>query len=381
MTARLIKNSWWVDFRADYVRYRKRSPQNSKAGAQAYEAVLRQRLARGGALDGKLGLERNPPFREFAWTWFDDYVVPNNKFSEQRAKRGVLNRHLIPFFGGVPIGSISTHLVEQFKAKQLKSGATSSSLRNRLTILSKCLNCARDWLELETPPPKIRLPRLPPVRTDYLSGDECEALLAAADGVIYEMILTTLCTGMRQGEIKGLQWPSIDWQNRSVLVQHSQCDVRKILDTPKNGRARHIPLDTNVLALLHKRKQTSGYVFLNNGKPFHCKPLNLALAAVCKKAGIRRTTWHVMRHTFATNVAMRGVPLQIVQRLLGHSTVTTTERYAHVAPSMLRAAIDMLNPQTQPLLTFGQPVGNQWNAISAERGKCPSGTTQDRVRT
>ena len=358
MTVRKIKNSWWVDFRVDYLRYRRRSPENSKAGSAAYEALLRQRLAHGEPIEGK-SAKGTQLFRDFAWIWFNDYALPNNKFSEQRAKRGVLRTHLVPFFGRIPIGSITTHHVEQFKALQMKNGASNSSIRNRLTVLRKCLVCAHEWLDLEARLPKVRLPRATSFRTEYLSGDECETLLAAAEGQLYEMILTTLRTGMRQGEIKGLQWPSIDWQNRSVVVQHSRCDVRKVLDTPKNGRTRHIPLDTDVLALLHRRKQPSGYVFLDNGRPFYSMRLNNLLAGVCQKAGLRRVTWHVLRHTFATNVAMRGVPLQIVQHLLGHSSVKTTERYAHVAPSMMRVAIDLLNPKHQQ---FGQPVGNQWNA-------------------
>jgi glutamine synthetase len=57
---------------------------------------------------------------------------------------------------------------------------------------------------------------------------------------------------------------------------------------------------------------------------------------------------------------MRGVPLNVVQTLLGHSNITTTMRYAHVAPSTLRTAINMLNPKVMLNADFGQPVGNQW---------------------
>lgn len=256
------------DLRVDHTRYRKRSPENSKAGAQAYEATVRQRLARGVPIDGTQRPIPVPLFRDFVWTWFNDYVLTNNKFAEQRAKRSVLNNHLIPFFGRSPVGSITTHQVEQFKARQVRSGASPSALRNRLTILSKCLNCAHEWLDLATQPPRIRLPKVPPPRTDYLSGDECEALLAAAEGVIYEMILTTLRTGMRQGEIKGLQWPSIDWQNRSLIVQHSQCDVRKILDTPKNGRARHIPLEALQASRTHRGRRLQ-----STQRPVRCRTI------------------------------------------------------------------------------------------------------------
>lgn len=368
MAVRKIKNRWYVDFRVEYIRYRKPSPENTKAGAEAYETTLRQKLARGEQIDRLVDVSKqNYTFEQFAWKWFEDYVMSNNKFSEQRAKKGVLTLHLIPFFGRLSPGEITTHHVEQFKAQQIKSGVSPKTLRNRLTILSRYLSCAHEWLNLDTHLPKIAWPKCPPVRTDYLSPDECELLLASAEGITYEMILTTLRTGVRQGELKGLQWQSIDWQNRSIVIRHSHCDVRKVLDTPKSNRARHIPLDTDVLTILHRRKKSGGYVFVDESlKPFYSKQLNYRLAEVCKKAGMRKITWHILRHTFASNAAMRGVPLQIVQQLLGHSTVKTTERYAHVAPSMLRTAIDMLNPKTQLNQTFGQPVGNQWNELQVK---------------
>jgi len=175
------------------------------------------------------------------------------------------------------------------------------------------------------------------------------------------MIFMTLRTGMRQGEVKGLQWSSIDWQNRSVVIRHSHCDIRKVLDTPKSNRERHIPLDIDVYEMLHRRKESTGYVFLDVGKkPFNSPRLNLRLAKACQKAGLRRITWHVLRHTFATQLAMRGTPLNIVQALLGHASIATTMRYAHVAPSALRTAIDMLNPRQMLQGELGQPVGNQW---------------------
>jgi hypothetical protein len=62
---------------------------------------------------------------------------------------------------------------------------------------------------------------------------------------------------------------------------------------------------------------------------------------------------------------LRGVPLTIVKELLGHSTITTTMRYSHVAPSALPSAIEMLNPRNAPMADFGQPVGNHWQQLTA----------------
>ena len=236
----MIKGSWWVDFRAGHTRYRKRSPENSRAGAKDYEATLRQKLARGKSIDiGERPTQQDQVFEQFAWQWFDQYVVPNNKPSEQKTKRYILNASLIPFFGRTPIGKITTHDIERYKAHAFKEGVSRKTINNRPTVFRKCMTTAYDWLELPGTPPKFVWLKCPPHAMDYLSPDECELLLAHAEGVIREMLLTALRTGMRQGELKGLQWSSIDWQNRSITVRDSLCDYTKKLGSGSVRRQRY----------------------------------------------------------------------------------------------------------------------------------------------
>jgi integrase len=363
----MIKKSWWVDFRFDHARYRRRSPENSRAGALAYEASLRQRLARGESLDPKekAGCEELT-FEQFAWRWFDQYVKVNNKISEQYSKEKILSSSLIPFFGEMPLHEIRTECVEKYKAQQVGTGVSNKTINNRLAVLGKCLNCASEWHGV--PVPKIRLLKCPPSKTDYLTPGECDLLLEHSDGELRAMIFLALRTGMRQGEIRGLQWESIDWQNRSIAVRHSWYDYKKALVSPKSNRERHIPIGIEAYEMLYLNRKKSGFVFISPHKePFTCHRILNDLAKVCEKAGMRKIGWHVLRHTFATHLAMRGVPLTTVQVLLGHSTISTTMRYAHVAPSTLRAAIDMLSPKTAANANFGQPVGNQWHsAVQSE---------------
>jgi len=179
------------------------------------------------------------------------------------------------------------------------------------------------------------------------------------------MIFLALRTGMRQGEIRGLQWSSIDWQNRSLVVRHSRCDRNRSLVSPKSNRERHIPMDADLYEMLFRRKQASGYVFINEeyGEPFTAHRLIDELGIICRKAQVRKIGWHVLRHTFATQLTLRGVPLTVVKELLGHSTIATTMRYSHVAPSSLRSAIEILNPKNAQIEDFGQPVGNQWSRL------------------
>jgi integrase len=175
------------------------------------------------------------------------------------------------------------------------------------------------------------------------------------------MILITLRTGMRRGEIIGLQWTSIDWENRLVAVRHSQCDARRVLDTPKSNRERHIPLDAEVYEMLSARNRKAGYVFVDaDGRPFNGSRLNRRIEQACTEAGLRIARWHVLRHTFASHLAMRGTPLHVVQTLLGHASITTTLRYSHVAPSALKTAIELLSPKSAANDNFGQPAVNQW---------------------
>lgn len=365
MAVRTIKTSWWIDFRFNYKRYRKRSPENSRAGARAYEVTLRQKLARGEEIELKpKTVPEEHLFETFSRKWFDEYVIPNNKPSEQRAKMYILSSSLIPFFGKLLVERITTRNFEQYKATQTTKGLGRKTINNHLTVLNTCLSAAYDWLELKTPRPKVKWLKCPPPRIDYLSPDECELLLSHATGTAYELILTALRTGMRQGELKGLQWESIDWQNRSLVVRHSRSDYTKALGSPKSNRERHIPLDIDIHGMLLGRKQVAGYVFMDAAnEPFDHYRLSEELEAVCKKAGLRKITWHTLRHSFASQLAAKGIPLNIVQTLLGHASITTTMKYAHVAPSTLRTAIDLMNPKAAASLSLGQPVGNQWLAL------------------
>jgi integrase len=346
------------------MRYRKKSPENSRTGALAYEAMLKHKLARGEQIDhGTSTGEQNQTFETFAKRWFEEYVTTNNKCSETRIKEYTLKSSLVPFFERIPVKDIKTHHIEQFKSKKMKAGLANKTIKNHLTVLNKCLVCAYDWLGITAKPPVIKWPKCPPPETDYLSADECELLLSHSTGTVREMILMALRTGMRQGELKGLQWSSIDWENRVVLIKHSLCDRAKDIGSPKSNRIRSIPLDSDLYEVLFRRRMSTGYVFTNNkGRILNHSWLTYYLDKVCDRAGLRRITWHVLRHTFASHLAMKGVPLNTVRTLLGHSTIIMTMRYAHVAPSTLRSAIDLLNPKNQySSSTLGQPVGNAWN--------------------
>ncbi|MFZ1075754.1 MAG: site-specific integrase [Minisyncoccia bacterium] len=223
------------------------------------------------------------------------------------------------------------------------------------------MSTAYKWLQLDGAPPEITWLKCPPPSTDYLSFDESELLLFHSDGVIRELILTGLKTGMRLGELIGLQWASIDWHNRLIIVRHSWSHYAKALGSPKSNRERHIDMTSDLYEMLFRMKKDTGFVFLDaNGKNFDHYRLGRKLTNLCQKAGLRHIGWHTLRHTFASHLVMLGAPVPAVQKLMGHSSIEMTMRYAHLAPSTLRTTIDLLNPTWALSEGFGQPVGNQW---------------------
>lgn len=363
MTVRKIKNSWWVDFRHDYIRYRKKSPENSKSGAEAYEAVLRQKLAKGENLispqDEKIIKDRDQKFKEFAWNWFEIYVKNNNKNSEIQGKKYTLGSHLIPFFGNIHLNKISTLQVEQYKSRKAIEGLSKKTINNHLTVLSTCLNTARDWLGLDKLP-KIKKLKVPPPITCFLSQKESEKLIANSAGMWQDVIFAVLNTGLRRGELKALQWSDIDWNNRMLTVRHSWCERKKGIDTTKGNRERYIPLTDGLYNRLHKRRLVTEFVFRDETTQAFCvHRLNQEIRKACKKAGIKIVTCHTLRHTFASHLAMAGASLKAIQELLGHVNIQTTMRYAHLSSSTLRDAVSLLEPSKMTTQVFGQPAGNQ----------------------
>ena len=355
MAARKFRSAWWVDFRFNGARYRRRSPDNSRAGAKAYEAVLRQRLAKGEILDKESeGAEgKKQPFAVFAWKWFETYVKNNNKLSEVRSKQCILNTHLVPYFGKTPLNKIANLQVEQYKARKIKDGLAHQTINNHLNVLSKCLRTAQEWLGLVALP-RIKRLKVPPQKFDFLTAKESTALLAQAQGVYAEMILLALKTGLRFGELRALDWSDIDWHGKGVLSVRRSL-VRGAISAPKSNKVRHIPLTTDVSALLYKRRQKTGFVFAGKkNTPIGEKELYRALHEICEKAQLRPINWHTLRHTFASQLAMAGAPMKAIQELMGHADMKTTLRYAHLTPSTLQDVMNLLDEN------FGQQAVNAY---------------------
>nr|MDA3863466.1 site-specific integrase [Deltaproteobacteria bacterium] len=158
----------------------------------------------------------------------------------------------------------------------------------------------------------------------------------------FELMFTiAVKTGLRRGELFGLRWKDIDFKKSILYVRKNY--VRGKITTPKSRKSRSVPLTESTLDLLksymHKRK----FIFSKkDGSHLSVSRGGKLLRKACKKAEIEPCGWHVLRHTFASELVSSGVPIAVLKELLGHSDVKTTMRYTHLSPKVQREAIGIL---------------------------------------
>lgn len=152
---------------------------------------------------------------------------------------------------------------------------------------------------------------------------------------MHPMILLSINTGLRQGELFSLRWDNVNLEQAMLTIEGAYA---------KSGKTRHIPLNTEALNTLKTwRKQTSGngIVFSSkDGKPFD--NVKKAWAGILAEAKIENFRWHDMRHHFASRLVMVGVDLNTIRELLGHADMAMTLRYAHLAPEHKANAVEKL---------------------------------------
>ena len=339
----------WEKYRVDVTvtmpdgstkRVAKDAPVQTKRDAEKYEQELKRSI-----LDGTFGRKEEKPvptLAEFEKEFISNYAEANNKLSEVQTKKSAIKNHLVPAFGKLKLDQIGSREIEAFKSAKIREKKSAKSVNNYLTVLRKMLCVAQEW-GLIPFVPKVKWLRLPPNKFDFLTFEEADRLVAGADPEWRAMIMVALKTGLRQGELLALTWDDIDLVAGRLVVSRNLS--RGEITTPKNGKTREVPLGDDVLAALKRHRHLRGDVVFctSAGAMFTKGESKHPLWRACKRAGLRRIGWHVLRHTFASHLVMRKAPLKAVQELLGHSTIKMTERYAHLSPDVRKDAVRLLD--------------------------------------
>jgi hypothetical protein len=159
--------------------------------------------------------------------------------------------------------------------------------------------------------------------------------------------------------------------------------VRGEFKAPKSGKPREIPLNVRAKQALAASRHTRGErVFCDAaGKPFTQGVMASQLERACRLAGLRVIGWHVLRHTFASHLVMRGVPIRVVMELMGHSSIVITQRYAHLAPGVDQNAVSLLDRPSAGLSERPAPVEPMPSHAAPTASRPSTPTAPERVKT
>jgi integrase len=245
--------------------------------------------------------------------------------------------------------------------KFIKRLRADASVNREMSCLHHIFSKAVEWEMMERSPfdrGKSLILKENNKRMRFLNEHEIERLIAECPPHLRTVVECGINTGMRRGEILSLKWSQI----RSGFIYLSKTKTNEARQIPINDdlekvfnliRSEQNPKADNILDLTGKplKRTPSEYVFIYDGQPF--KEIKTAFNTALREAGIDDFRFHDLRHTFASQVLLKGGSLKDVQELLGHKTMTMTLRYAHLTQERKRTAVNLLNGLTQK--NDGQP--------------------------
>jgi integrase len=269
--------------------------------------------------------------------FFLEHYLPFAKANKRswRTDETLIRIHIAPAIGQRFLDEITRRSVTDLLAKLHEAGYGTGTTNRVLILIRYSLNLARDWgLAKLAVNPTARLRTVPDVQRErFLSDEETARLLAAIDEdqnrTAADAIKLLLLTGARRNEITHARWQDIDWNSNTLLVPIS-----------KTGKPRRIFLGPSAVEVLRAlpRGSESPYLFAS---PITNRPspsLHFPWTRIRKRAGLEGLRLHDLRHSFASFAVNGGVEIYTLQKLLGHSHVRATQRYAHLTEQKLADA-------------------------------------------
>lgn len=350
-----------------------------KTLAQAKEK-LEQHLAdaeRGiDTIQGKMALA------DWLETWLENYtkpVVGPSTFSNYYSN---VHKHIKPYFGKILLRELTTHKMQQFYAHLSsteridgKGGTLSPNSIKKIHMMFKMAlqHAANNGLLVRNPALNVKLPKVRPKEMRVLSMDEQNKIERAALGSENRNAFGVyLCvnTGLRLGELLGLQWKDVEWDNkelnirrtlgRRVAFQDGRPHGTEIVigDTKTFSSRRRVPITADMVDKLKEFKakqdaviEAAGPAYKDDdfllcsdlGKHYEPRYYEELFYSLVDQEGLEKANFHCLRHTFATRCIEAGMDVYVVSKLLGHTTPTMTlNRYGHLLPDHRAASIEKL---------------------------------------
>jgi len=350
---------WYFDLYVNGRRIRK------KVGKSKEIAALALKDAEVKAARNEFGFDQNDIALDKFFTKFLDYSTTNHSANTTKRYRAVIDnfkRFLSTYPDIVKLSQIKPEHIDLYKSfrrdngngNQSKftiaqndatlKGARAKTVNFEIDTLRTLFNVAIKWEYLKENPTqnitRLKVTDSKPPR--FLTEEECEKILEYSPEELRPIFFTFLNTGMRKAELENLEWEDVDLRRKKIKIR------RKPFWQPKTGE-REIPLNQKMCELLSGLKKAnatglrSNFVFPHSDGTKIKTKLRRQLIKIGKQAGIKDlTAIHALRHTFASQLVMKGVDLPTVQKLMGHTDIKTTMIYAHLAPDHLADAVEKL---------------------------------------
>jgi integrase len=252
--------------------------------------------------------------------------------------------------GNPPLPSLTPRDIDRYKIERLTAVAP-ATVNIELRTLKSAFRIGVRWNMLPRSPLEgVSLARVPEREPAYYRREQFQRLLdTIRESWLRDVVLFAAVTGMRQGEILSLRWDQVDFRARVARLSSSASFKTK------TGKRRSVPLGDTAIKLLRARESGhgSGVVFTLRGRPLMRRWVTTKLRRYVREIGLdRRLNFHSLRTSFASWLALDGVSIYQISKLLGHSDVKITqEYYAHLEPAELHDVVDRITfPFSRPPL-------------------------------
>ena len=361
---------WYAYWRDPAGRQRSKAVSARKKDAEAFLARIDADLTEGTYCE-----VRQIGFEAFARLWLDDYAAVHVKPSTLRSYTYAVNSSLVPYFGPYKLSEIGTAQVQSYVAHLSRTKRSAGTVDKHLVILKGMLKQAVMWGFLRhNPATVVKGPRPPHREMAFLTPSQIAPFLAAIQPEFYRpLFATAVLTGMRLGELLGLQWGDIDWNGGTIRVRRSMWNNQ--FQEPKSSRSvRNVVMTATLASILvaHKTVAPANVddLVFTTPQGNHIRYFDLRAGVFhpsLLRAGLPVMRIHDLRHTFASLLIDQGENLKFVQQQLGHASIqTTVDRYGHLMPDAhigasqrLDAAVFGTRPETDDRMLTQAPDGDR----------------------
>lgn len=308
--------------------------------------------------------DASPLFRTVAYEWLATKKL-SVKESTYATYLFMVEKHLLPDIGDLGIREVDTDRIGTFLlGKKERGGLRDGAALSDKTVseikgtLNRVLRYAKSRNLIDTVPDSIPISvKQPPIEVLTKQEQESLEVKASEEDTAFSLgVLLCLNTGIREGELCGLQWADFNWADETVSISRTVTRISNIdsesgpkthvvIGKPKTVCSiRTVPIPSNIVSYIKERAGTeTDYVVTGTEKYMEPRVCRDRFARFEKRAGVKHHNFHILRHTYATNCVEDGVNIKVLSENLGHSDISITlQRYVHPSMESKKAEVNKL---------------------------------------